>query len=51
MEEQFFFLYHMHVPRSEFMHYPINERKWLMARFLEQKEQEAAAIEKAKRKK
>lgn len=51
MEEQFFFRYHMQMSREEFRTYPINERKWMIARFIEQKEKEHEAIEKAKRKK
>ena len=51
MEEQFFFRYHMNMSRSEFRNYPINERKWMIARFVDQKEKEHEAIEKAKRKK
>ena len=51
MEEQFFFTYHMQRSREEFRKYPINERKWMVARFLEQKEREEKYIEKEKSKK
>jgi hypothetical protein len=51
MEEQFFFRYHLRASREEFRSYPINERKWMIARFIEQKEKEHEAMEKAKKKK
>lgn len=51
MEEQFFFLYHLKTGRNEFREYPIHERKWVLARFLSQKEKEHDAMEAAKRKK
>ena len=51
MEEQFFFTYHLRRSREEFLDYPINERKWIIARFLEQKEREEKYIESAKKKK
>ena len=38
MEEQFFFKYHLKCSREEFRSYPINERKWMIARFVNQKE-------------
>lgn len=49
MEEEFFFLYHLRRSRQEFWNYPINHRKWLINRFIEQKEKENAEIEKARR--
>ena len=51
MEEQFFFLYHLRRSREEFMKYPILERKWLIERFITQKEKEHEAMEKARKKK
>ncbi len=51
MEEQFFFKYHMKCSRKEFRQYPINERKWMIQRFIQQKEKEHEAMEKAKAKK
>jgi hypothetical protein len=51
MEEQFFFRYHLRASRKEFRTYPINERKWMIARFIQQKEKENEAMEKAKKKK
>lgn len=50
MEEMFFFMYHMHLSRESFMSLPINQRKWLIARFIEQKEKENEAMESARRK-
>lgn len=50
MEEVFFFMYHLHLPRESFMSLPINERKWLIERFIQQKEKENEALEAAKRK-
>jgi hypothetical protein len=49
MDEQFFFLYHLQVGRREFLQYPINERKYLIKKFIDQKEKENEYIEKAKR--
>lgn len=50
MEELFFFMYHMRQSRSNFMSLPINERKWLIERFIKQKEKENEAIEAARKK-
>ena len=50
MEELFFFMYHMRQSRDNFMTLPINERKWLIDRFIKQKEKENEAIEAARRK-
>jgi hypothetical protein len=49
MEEMWFFKYHLKCSRAEFMSYPVYERKWIIARFLEQKEKEQEAIDKAKK--
>lgn len=43
-------MYHLHLPRESFMTLPINERKWLIERFIAQKERENEAMESAKRK-
>lgn len=51
MDEQFFFLYHLNTSRTDFLKYPINERKYLISKFIEQKEREHEYMEKAKRKK
>lgn len=51
MEEQFFFQYHLHMPKSESMSLPIHERKWLIQRFIQQKQKENEALNKAKKKK
>ena len=50
MEEKFFFIYHLHREMEEIMSLPINERKWLIERFVKQKEKENEAVEAAKRK-
>ena len=43
-------MYHLNLPRESFMCLPINERKWLIERFISQKEKENEALEAAKRK-
>jgi hypothetical protein len=50
MEELFFFMYHMRQSRENFMTLPINERKWLIDRFIQQKEKENEAMESARKK-
>lgn len=40
----------MRQSRENFMSLPINERKWLVNRFIEQKEKENEAMESARRK-
>ena len=50
MEEKFFFLYHLHRSVPESMKMPINERKWVIERFIKQKDQENLAMEKARKK-
>jgi hypothetical protein len=50
MEEKFFFLYHMRLPPDVSMSMYINERKWMIERFIQQKEKENEAMEAAKRK-
>lgn len=49
-EEIFFFQYHMHLPMSGSMSLPINLRKWMIERFIDQKEKENQAMEAARRK-
>lgn len=49
MEEVFFFQYHMRMSRIDSMTMPVYERKWMVERFIEQKEKENAAMEKAKK--
>jgi len=39
----------MKMSRDEFRTYPINERRWMIKRFLKQKEQEEKAYETAKK--
>jgi len=41
MEEVFFFLYHFNQDKQQCLSYPIHERKWLIKRFISQKEKEA----------
>lgn len=49
-EEEFFFWYHYKSPPWEIRkHLSVIERKWFIDRFIQQKEQEAAEMEKSKR--
>lgn len=50
MEEKFFFQYHMHLAWHHCERMPINERKWMIERFIKQKNRENEAVESAKRK-
>jgi hypothetical protein len=50
MEEMFFFMYHLRQSRDDFLALPINERKWMIERFIKQKERENDAMESARRK-
>jgi hypothetical protein len=50
MEEKFFFLYHMRLHPDGSMSLPINERKWMIQRFIQQKNRENEAMEAARRK-
>ena len=43
-------MYHMKQSRVEFMCLPINERKWIIERFIQQKEKENEAMEAARKK-
>lgn len=49
MDEEFFFLYHLHVSRRDFLQYPVNERKYIIAKFIEQREKENEYMEKARK--
>jgi hypothetical protein len=49
-EEIFFFQYHMHLDMSGSMSLPINLRKWMIERFIQQKESENKAAEAQARK-
>lgn len=49
MEEKFFFVYHLAGVKDS-MRLPINERKWMIERFIKQKNKENEAMEAAKRK-
>ena len=50
MEEQFNFMYHLQMPPSVSMGMPVYERKWMINRFMEQKEKEHQAMEAARKK-
>ena len=49
-EEIFFFQYHLHLDMFGAMRLPINMRKWMIERFVEQKEKENEAMEATRRK-
>lgn len=49
-EEIFFFQYHMQLSMSGSMSLPINLRKYMIERFIQQKEKENEAAEAARRK-
>jgi hypothetical protein len=49
-EEIFFFQYHLRLDMSGSMSLPINLRKWMIERFIEQKESENKAMEAQQRK-
>jgi hypothetical protein len=49
-EEVFFFQYNLKLPMSGSMSLPINLRKWMIERFIEQKENENQAMEASRRK-
>lgn len=49
LEEIFFFMYNLGRNAHETLNLPINTRKWLTARFVEQKEKENEAIEAQRR--
>jgi len=49
-EEIFFFLYHMKQPMSETLKLQINMRKWLINKFVEQKDRENEHMEAERRK-
>jgi hypothetical protein len=50
MEEQFFFKYHLRMSREEFRAYPILERKWMIDRFIKQREREDQHMKAARKK-
>jgi len=49
-EEQFFYLYHLHLEPEKTNRIPINLRRWLIERFIIQKEKEEQAIESSRKK-
>jgi hypothetical protein len=50
MEELFFFQYHMRMSKEDAWSLPIHERKWIIQRFVTQKQREHEALERAKKK-
>lgn len=50
-EEIFFFQYHMRLPMASSMTLPINLRKWMIERYIDQKEKEKEAMDAQSRKK
>ena len=51
MEDVFFLEYHLHQQRSTILKMPINERKWMVERFIQQRTRENEAVEAARRRK
>ncbi len=51
MEKIFFFQYHLHQDRNTTLAMPIYEREWMIARFIQQKDKEHDAMEKASKRK
>jgi hypothetical protein len=49
MEEIFFFMYHLHQSKRDALVIPVYERRWLIDRFVKQKDRENEQIEAAKR--
>jgi hypothetical protein len=47
MDEMFFFLYHLHVKKQDFMQLTIAERKYFIDKFIDQKTKEREEQEKA----
>ena len=50
MEEIFFFQYHLHLDMFTVMKYEIPERKWMIDRFIQQKNKENDQMEAERRK-
>lgn len=46
MEEVFFFLYHFGQDKQKCLAYPVHERKWLIKRFITQKNKEVEEMKK-----
>lgn len=49
MDEIFFFMYHMHQTKEQVMSLPIVERRYIIDKFVQQKNLEKEEIDKAKR--
>lgn len=47
MDEMFFFLYHLHVNKQDFMRYTIAERRYLIDKFIDQKKKEKESYDAA----
>jgi hypothetical protein len=50
MEEVFFFQYHLRVDKFTCMKYYVNERRYIIERFIQQKNSEKEEIDKERRK-
>jgi hypothetical protein len=50
VEEIFFYTYHLRQDRETTLRMPINERKWTIERFIQQKNRENEAMEAARKK-
>jgi hypothetical protein len=48
MEEIFFFQYHLRMSRRDCMSMPIHERRWMVERFIQQKEKEQEQMKRTK---
>ena len=49
-EDIFFFQYNYRMSKTECMNLPINLRRWMVQRFIDQKQKEEEAMEKARKK-
>lgn len=49
-EELFFFQYHLHLDYDKTLKMPLLLRRWMIERFIEQRESENTAVESARRK-
>lgn len=51
MEDVFFLEYHLHQQRTTILQMPINERKWMVERFVQQRNRENEQVEASRRRK
>lgn len=49
LEEQFFLMYHLHMQPSEIDALPVYRRKWIISRFIHQKQSEKELMEQLRR--